>query len=491
MSADGFLEWKYRIEKYIKMKDFKIWKCVIKDPVRITTTVGGQVVDMKIENYTNEDFESVEEQGKALAILTMALSPDVAQGFREYTSAKALWEALIEVYEGNEDMRESRQDMLRQQFSMFNYVPGETLEAQLQWFTTLNTKMIVEGIFYTKSEINNKLLNALPKSWYMNVAVIKKTKDLNLLSLDEVMVVIKACDIDDKQREINHVNSYSAANLGISTNNALSSFSYSSVSLSLNASPQAQTLSHPSASPTSVMPYPQNQSFVSTQTASSSNVDSSSKGKEGDENLVFAAGLVNCYNVLVAGELPHQLSFADLDPIHPEDVEEMDITWQIAMAVFRAKQFAKKTGKNNWGMNADKKVGFNKGKLRCLNCHETGHFARDCPHPDRRVNNDRTMVAVGNSRSSGQANNEKAMVAQSFDWDDQIQALNLSGPETAHRAQVRDDAPAEIVAAEDSVMELQFALMVSSSHEPNSSKVCCHTPKPRTAETFWGGGRHV
>ena len=43
----------------------------------------------------------------------MALSPDIAQGFREYTSAKALWEALIEVYEGNEDMKESGQDMLR------------------------------------------------------------------------------------------------------------------------------------------------------------------------------------------------------------------------------------------------------------------------------------------------------------------------------------------------------------------------------------------
>ena len=109
---------------------------------------------------------------------------------------------------------------------MFNYVPGETLEAQLQRFTFLNTKMTVAGIFYTKSEINKKLLNALPKSWDMNVAVIKKTKDLSRLSLAEVMAVIKACDIDDKQQEINHVNSYSAANLGISSNNALSSFSF-------------------------------------------------------------------------------------------------------------------------------------------------------------------------------------------------------------------------------------------------------------------------
>ncbi|KAL7601927.1 hypothetical protein Lser_V15G21870 [Lactuca serriola] len=344
MSADGFPEWKYRIEKYIKMMDFKVWKCIIKDPIRITTTVAGQVFDKKIENYTDEDFESVEEQEKALSILTMALSPDIAQGFREYTSAKALWEALIEVYEGNEDMRESRQDMIRQRFNMFKYVPGETLEAQLQRFTTLNTEMTVAGIFYTKSEINKKLLNALPKSWDMNVAVIKKTKDLNRLSLADVMEVIKACDIDDKQREINHVNSYSTANLGILSNNALSSFSYSSAGLSFTAPSQAQMLSHPSTPSASVIPQPHNQSFM---TVSSSNVASSSKGKECDENLVFAIGLVNCYNALVAGELPPQLSFVDLDQIHPEDVEEMDITWQIFMAVFRAKQFAKKTGKNN------------------------------------------------------------------------------------------------------------------------------------------------
>lgn len=63
--------------------------------------------------------------------------------------------------------------------------------------------------------------------------------------------------------------------------------------------------------------------------------------------MALATGLVNCYNAFVAGELSPQLSFTDLDQIHPEDVEEMDITWQMAMAVFRAKQFSKKPGKNN------------------------------------------------------------------------------------------------------------------------------------------------
>ena len=136
----------------------------------------------------------------------MGLSHEIAQGFREYTSAKALWEALIEVYEGNEDMKQSRQDMLRQKFNMFNYVLGETLENQLQRFITLTTEMSSVGMMVTRSEINKKLLNSLPKSWDMNVSMIKKTKDLNRLSLAETRTIIKACDLDDKQREINHVN---------------------------------------------------------------------------------------------------------------------------------------------------------------------------------------------------------------------------------------------------------------------------------------------
>lgn len=72
--AEGFPEWKYRIEKYIKMKDFKVWRNIFKDPVRITTTLANVViVDKPVKDYTNEDFEKIEEQEKALATLTMAL----------------------------------------------------------------------------------------------------------------------------------------------------------------------------------------------------------------------------------------------------------------------------------------------------------------------------------------------------------------------------------------------------------------------------------
>ena len=61
LSAEGFPEWKYYVGKYIKMKEFKIWRSILKGPIRITTTLeNGTVTDKEFENYTNEDFEKIE-----------------------------------------------------------------------------------------------------------------------------------------------------------------------------------------------------------------------------------------------------------------------------------------------------------------------------------------------------------------------------------------------------------------------------------------------
>lgn len=47
------------------------------------------------------------------------------------------------------------------------------------------------------------------------------------------------------------------------------------------------------------------------------------------------------------------------------------------------------------------------------------------------------LVPVGNNREAPQ-NNERAMVAHQFFWEDQVHALNLTGDENANLAQIED-----------------------------------------------------
>nr|GEY71301.1 ribonuclease H-like domain-containing protein [Tanacetum cinerariifolium]GEY71310.1 ribonuclease H-like domain-containing protein [Tanacetum cinerariifolium]GEY71315.1 ribonuclease H-like domain-containing protein [Tanacetum cinerariifolium] len=71
----------------------------------------------------------------------------------------------------------------------------------------------------------------------------------------------------------------------------------------------------------------------------------------------------------------HGSNSANTDSL--DDLEEMDLKWQMAMLTMKAKRFLKKT-RRKVGANGSETIGFDKTKVECYNYHKRGHFAREC-----------------------------------------------------------------------------------------------------------------
>ncbi|GJY18683.1 ribonuclease H-like domain-containing protein [Tanacetum coccineum] len=83
-----------------------------------------------------------------------------------------------------------------------------------------------------------------------------------------------------------------------------------------------------------------------------------------------------------------QLDSEDLEHIDVDDLEEMDLKWQVAMLTMRVKRFIKKTGRK-LDLNGKETVSFDRTKVECYNCRMRGHFAREYRAPRNHGNRNR------------------------------------------------------------------------------------------------------
>ncbi|GJS45638.1 putative ribonuclease H-like domain-containing protein, partial [Tanacetum coccineum] len=102
------------------------------------------------------------------------------------------------------------------------------------------------------------------------------------------------------------------------------------------------------------------------------------------QNMAFMTALstssINDVNIAKPAYEVCTVSPNDLEQLHEDDLEVIDLKWQLSLLSMRAKRYFQRTGKKIF-INVNDTTGYDKSKVECFNYHKMGHFARECRAP--------------------------------------------------------------------------------------------------------------
>ncbi|GJU09361.1 ribonuclease H-like domain-containing protein [Tanacetum coccineum] len=317
---------------------------------------GTSVTKMSI-HVTAEEKTNKKNDVKTRSLLLMALLNEHQLTLNQYTDAKTMFAAIETRF-------------------------GESLDSIFNRLQKIVSRLAILGVVIAQEDLNLKILNSLPPEWNTHVVVWMNKAEIETMSIDDLYNNFK---IVEKSVKKSIGASSGAQNLAFMTAPSISStndintaklaYEVSTVSPNVNiASPQVSTASF-------------------------------------SENVVYA--------FMVENPNGSNLLQHDLEQIHEDDLEAMDLKWQLSLLSMRAKRYYQRTGKKIF-INANDTGGYDKYKVECFNYHKMGHFVRECRASRNKEgqfkNQDNTMKHGNNKDTSS-----KAMLAidgVGFDWSD-------------------------------------------------------------------------
>jgi len=117
------------------------------------------------------------------------------------STTKAMFASLCANYEGSKKVREAKALMLVHQYELFKMKDDESIEQMYSRFQTLVSGLQILKKSYVASDHVSKILRSLPARWRPEVTTIEEAKDLNTLSVEDLVSSLKVHEIGLNEHE--------------------------------------------------------------------------------------------------------------------------------------------------------------------------------------------------------------------------------------------------------------------------------------------------
>ncbi|GJS30638.1 putative ribonuclease H-like domain-containing protein [Tanacetum coccineum] len=340
-----------RIKQYFQIQDYALWEVIENGnswvPIPVTAPESGPSTALKMTvPSTAEEKICKKNDVKARSLLLMALPNEHQLTFNQYVDAQSMFVAIKARFGGNDATKKTQKALLKQQYENFNATSSESLDSIFNRLQKLVSRLAILGVDTPPEDLNVKFLRSLPSEWDTHVVVWMNKPDFDTMGLDDLYNNFKiveqkvkrtvAANNDDKNLAFLTTSSPSSTNT-INTVNTGVSTGTTKVN---TASTETSTASFSDATV---------YAFLSTQPQGS------------------------------------QLVHEDLEQLHDDDLEEMDLKWNMALLSMRARKFYQRTGRKII-IDGSSTAGYDKSKVECFNYHKMGHFARECRAPRSKDN---------------------------------------------------------------------------------------------------------
>ena len=160
----------------------------------------GATIDRR--KHTPAQKKLYKKDHKIRGILVASIPRTEYMKMSDKSIANAMFASLYANYEGSKKVREAKALMLAHQYELFNMKDDESIEEMYSRFQTLISELQILKKSYVASNHVSKILRSLPARWRPKVTAIEEAKDLNTLSVEDLVSSLKVHEMGLNEHDL-------------------------------------------------------------------------------------------------------------------------------------------------------------------------------------------------------------------------------------------------------------------------------------------------